>query len=108
MFRSLIVIALSAASIGGAAAAQPDLSNTVRIKAPTADLQTPDGARKLAFRIRVAAYKVCGGDLPFGREASDFDACRQTAIRHTYEEVNAPMLAQALGLKDEVLAQSHK
>jgi UrcA family protein len=108
MFRSFIVGALCATFAAGVATAQPDPEGSVQIKATAADLNTPDGARKLAFRLRVAAYKVCGGYTPHGREAADFDACRQSAIEHAVAGLNAPVLAKALGLKSEALAQSHQ
>lgn len=106
MFRSLICGALVWASIAGSAMAQPDQSDAVRIKVTSADLNTPDGARKLAFRLRVAAYRVCGGDVPLGRYAADFDACRQSAVEHAVARIDAPVLARALGLGGEALAQS--
>jgi UrcA family protein len=108
MFRLLIVTVIAAALVAGSAAAQPALSNAVHIKVTDADLHTPAGARKLAFRIRVAAYKVCEGGLPHGREAADFDTCRQTAIQRAIAGVDAPMLAQALGLGGVALAQSRQ
>jgi len=106
MFRTLIMTALAATCIACAASAQPVPSNAVRIKVTPADLNTPDGAQRLAFRIRVAAYNVCGGNFPLGRYAADFDDCRQSAIEHSVAGIDAPVLARALGLKGEALAQS--
>jgi UrcA family protein len=106
MFRSFIAGALCVTLVAGAASAQPVPNNTVRIKVAAADLNTPDGARKLAFRIRVAAYKVCGGDMRYSREATDFDNCRQSAIGRAVAGLNAPVLTRALGLGGEALAQS--
>ena len=106
MFRSLMVGTLCATCAAGVANAQPDLDNAVRIKVTPAELSTPDGARKVAFRLRVAAYTVCGGYSPHGREATDFDQCRQSAIERAVSGINAPVLARALGLQGEALAQS--
>jgi UrcA family protein len=105
MFRSLILGTLCATFVAGVANAQPDFSNAVRIKVIPADLNTPDGARKLALRLRTAAYKVCVGDYPHGREAADFDRCRQSAIERAVAGINAPVLARALGLEGQTLAQ---
>jgi UrcA family protein len=109
MFRSFICGALLCASMAaGAATAQPDPSDAVRIKVTAADLNTPDGVKRLALRLRVAAYEVCGGNTPHGREATDFDACRQSAIEHAVAGIDAPVLARALGLGGETLAQSRR
>ena len=108
MFRSLIAGALCAGIVCGAATAQPDPGNTIRIKVKGAELSTPDGARRVALRLRVAAYQVCGGYAPNGREAADFDACRQSAIQRAMAGIDAPLLARALGVSGVVLAQSRQ
>jgi UrcA family protein len=110
MFRSLIVTILAAAAIVGtahAATIQAGPGDAIIIKATDADLHTPAGAQSLAFHIRLAANKVCGGDNALARQDADFQSCRRAAIARAVGRLDAPMLAAALG-QTKVLAQSRQ
>jgi UrcA family protein len=104
MSRIILTGAIAAiVAAAGAVHAQPSVGEAVRIKVTDADLYTPSGAQKLAVRIRVAASTVCGRDLPVA-----YDQCRHVAMQHAIAGVDAPLLAQALGLgENRTLAQSH-
>jgi UrcA family protein len=104
MSRIILAGAVAAATIlAGTAHAQPSVGEAVRIKVTDADLYTPSGAQKLAVRIRMAASTVCGRDLPVA-----FDQCRHVAMQHAIAGVDAPLLAEALGLSEtKALAQAH-
>jgi UrcA family protein len=103
MSRIVLAGAIAAAVVlAGTAHAQPSVGEAVRIKVTNADLYTPAGAQKLAWRIRLAASTVCGRDLPVA-----FDQCRHVAMQHAIAGVDAPLLAQALGLRENTaLAQA--
>ena len=110
MLRSLIVAASAAAALVGAAHAatvQTGPGGVIIIRATDADLRTAAGVPSLAFHIRLAANKVCGGDDPLARQDADFPSCRRAAIARAIGGLDAPMLAAALGQKP-VLAQSRQ
>jgi len=62
------------------------------------DLKTNAGAKRLAFRIRVAAQSVCDGAIANVRFGTGFDGCVKTAIVQAAAKVNSPMLDAELGL----------
>jgi UrcA family protein len=71
-------------------------SQTIRFR--FADLQTADRARDVARRIRTAARYVCEGDDPIIRTSSGFDLCVSASVRQAISGLDAPLLAQALGV----------
>jgi UrcA family protein len=110
MFRSLIATTLAVAVIAGAthaATVQAGPGDAITVKATDADLHTPAGVQALAFHIRLAATKVCGGDNPLARQDADFQSCRQAAMARAVGRLDAPMLAAALG-RTQLLAQSRQ
>jgi UrcA family protein len=112
MTRSLVIAAVSAAAALFAGAANAgsvsiyDASqNIVTINTTGLDIHSSDGARVLAERVRIAAWKVCGGDNPLARADSDFDKCRREAIDRAIASFASPELARVLGRPTEQLAQ---
>ncbi|MDB5483490.1 MAG: hypothetical protein JWO83_4543 [Caulobacteraceae bacterium] len=109
MFRHLLAgaLTLSAALALGApanadspAVASDEQRNVIKLKYVEADLQTLQGAKALALRLRVAAADVCGGELPLVRTGDQFVRCREAAIDRAIATLNAPLLAQALGRRN--------
>lgn len=105
--RRLIAIALCAATLAGAAAAQqptvrpgvsPDPGLQVRwTRVPYGDLDlaTPQGARGLLDRIEQAAEAVCAprpaaGDS--GEAKAQYRACRAAAVRAAVTRMHSPVL----------------
>jgi UrcA family protein len=88
------IVASAAIAWGGSNAAQagePD--NTVAHKMVSfkdLNIQTPEGAKILYHRIRVAAADVCGDSDAIMREAVHM--CVETAIDNAVKKVNAPYL----------------
>jgi UrcA family protein len=106
MFRHLLAgaLTLSAAlalgapsNAGNPVMAGEEQRNVIRLKYAEADLQTIRGAKALAFRLRIAAAAVCGGENPLVRTGAQFARCREAAIDRAIVTLNAPLLAQALG-----------
>jgi UrcA family protein len=106
MLRHLLTgaVALSAALALGApsnasspAMAGDEQRSVIKLKYAEADLQTAMGAKALAFRLRIAAADVCGGELPLVRTGDQFARCREAAIDRAITTLNAPLLADALG-----------
>jgi UrcA family protein len=112
MSRSTLAAAAglcSALSLCGGALAEgydePGDAESV-VLAKTADLRSPDGAKEVALRVRVAAEAVCGGDSdPVLRSGDGFGRCREAAIDRAVGGLDAPMLAEALGRSPVRLAQ---
>jgi UrcA family protein len=69
----------------------------VTLKHPDADALSAQGAGALAFRIRIAAARVCGGDDPIVRTSDQFRRCQDAVIDRAVAALDAPMVAQALG-----------
>lgn len=103
MPRNLSLIAAAALSVATPALATPlsiwgdDEVNVVRVAYRPDDLHTAAGAAKLAYRIRLAAGRVCGGDAPLVAGSSHFQRCRGRAIDRALAALNAPLVADALG-----------
>ncbi|HEY2048106.1 MAG TPA: UrcA family protein [Caulobacteraceae bacterium] len=77
----------------------------VRIKITNADLLSPAGARRVAFRIRRAADQVCGADKDWRVRQSDaFWRCREVAIDRATRDLN--VLAAAHARSPQVLAHA--
>lgn len=113
MFRNLLTGALALAVLAAGAPANAasvfmygeDGRSVVALKYADADLHTARGAKALALRVRVAAAHVCGGDeLAIVRTGDQFTWCRNAAIDRAIADVNAPLLADALGRSPRTLA----
>jgi UrcA family protein len=84
--------AIAWGSGNAAQAAEPD-NNTVPHKVVSfkdLNIQTPEGAKILYHRIRLAAADVCGDSDAIMRDA--VHKCVETAIDNAVRKVNAPYL----------------
>jgi len=60
------------------------------------NLDTPQGAHDLIFRIRSAAAEPCGGnDVHDPYWSSRYDACIREAVSNVVKAVNRPLVTQA-------------
>jgi UrcA family protein len=101
------LVLTASAFAAGLDVSAPDETAVVRIKASDSALHTRAGAAHLALQIRVAADHVCGADeSPMARESNAFWRCRESAIDRATSELNAPLLAAALGRSPQVLAHT--
>src|SRR5271154_480501 len=93
---TLAVIVGLALVCSASAQAWPSYDNnnppTLRVPYSLPEIQTSDGARRLASRIRHAATSVCDDGDPFLRSSVGFERCRGEAIRRASAQVNAPMV----------------
>ena len=91
MFRNLLtgalalltlIVAAASASAEGIAMYGEEGRNVVTLKYSDADIHTAHGAKLLALRVRVAAARVCGGDVLVVRTG---DPVRETegAVQNT-------------------------
>ena len=100
MTRTVLPVALALAAICGAAQAQPAsyppgvVAQTVRFG--DLDPSTASGAKHLAFRIRVAARSVCGGEIPVIRSSTGFQVCVNDSIERAAAKLDNPMVTAAL------------
>jgi UrcA family protein len=80
----------------------------VKVKATDADLHTPQGARQLAARITMAAQRACGGNIYplYLRAGSGFYQCRATAVDRAIKDLDAPLVAAALGRSRQIVAST--
>ena len=106
MFRSVTpgALALITTLVLGApaiaASSEPigkDDGVVVQLKITDADLHTPEGAKSLAWRIRVAATRLCGGEQAMIVAGEDRLQCREAAIDRAIRDLNSPLVADALG-----------
>ena len=106
MFRTILTgaLALSAAiaicapaNAGGFAVQGQHSNNAIKLKYTEADLNTAQGAKALAGRIRLAADRACRAEAPSASDAGELMECRQRAIARAIKDLNAPLLADALG-----------
>ena len=105
MTRMILASALGLAAIAGAAHAQtfpsdswdPPAHRTVR--SSDLNLATAEGARRMAFRIRVAAQDLCQMNLPEVRTGSGFQVCVARAIDRAATDLDAPLVTAALGVQ---------
>jgi UrcA family protein len=81
-------------------------SPTMRLPYTLAEVQTSNGAHRLASRIQHAASSVCREDDPFMQSSLGFERCRSATIRRANAELKAPMVAEALGLAPVSVAQA--
>jgi UrcA family protein len=77
---------------------------TAKVTYNDAELRSTEGAAKLAFRIRMAARQVCGGDNPVVMTGAHFLRCQHKAIDQAVASLNAPLVADALGRAPSTLA----
>ena len=115
MFRTILTgaLALSAALAMSASVQAASLvvnsdndDNVVTLRITDADLHTAHGAKELASRIRVAADRACSAErLAAAVEGVDRE-CREAAINRAIKDLNAPLLAAALGRSPQVVARS--
>jgi UrcA family protein len=104
MHRFIPPAALAIAMFGGVVHAQtagPSYQAPVPaqlVRFGDLDTSTSVGAQRLAFRLRVAARSVCGGDSPAVRSGDGFQACVRTALEQAAVRINRPMVTEALNL----------
>jgi UrcA family protein len=103
---AVVGLALVASASAQAWPTYGDNPPTVRVPYSLTDIQTSDGATRLASRIRRAAASVCNEEDPFLRSSVSFERCRGEAIRRASAQVNAPMVAQALGVTPAPIVQA--
>jgi UrcA family protein len=113
MLHSQLIIALGvstaltvcgAASAAGFATSEPA---SVVVRTDDLNLHTPTGARLMALRIRNAASAACGGEIyPVAIRISDgFVRCREAAVDRAVRDLNAQMVADALGRSPQMLSR---
>jgi UrcA family protein len=88
-----IYCALGTAALGAmwtSAQAADESPPSKTVKFADLNIQTPEGAKVLYHRIRVAASQVCGDGDPIMRDA--VRVCTDTAIDNAVKKVNAPYL----------------
>jgi UrcA family protein len=114
MFRTILTgaFALSAAfaACGASSAAVgsggDDAARAIKVRYPQADLRTPGGAEALAARIELAADRAC---LNEGYSPGlGLDVCRKWAVADTVRNLDAPLLAKALGLPTRTAAMASR
>jgi len=93
-----------AASAAGVAAIEPA---SVVVKTDDVNLHTAAGARLMALRIRNAAAAACGAEVsPIAIRVSDgFIRCREAAVDRAVQDLNAPMVADALDRSPQMLSR---
>jgi UrcA family protein len=111
MLHSQLIAALSVSAAlavcGAASAAGLAASESVVVRTDDVNLHTTAGARLMALRIRNAAAAACGGQVePVALRVSDgFMRCREAAVDRAVRDLNAPMLADALGRSPQMLSR---
>jgi len=105
-------IALSAALAMGAAASASDLAvngqneGVIKLHYAEADLHSVQGAKAMSRRIREAADEACSAVAPFAANAGVESDCRAAAIDRAVKDLNAPMVADAIGRMSSTLASA--
>jgi UrcA family protein len=99
------VLAALLASPAAAGARRPPIPNATQevVRYTPAEAASPEGAQRIAFRIRVAADQACGGANVLVRVGGNFHRCRHEAIDRALRELGAPLVADAMG-RDRALA----
>ena len=102
---ALFSAALAIATFAGAAVTHAQPADAYGAQLVSASVRTDDlnpatsaGAQRLAFRIRIAAQSVCGGELRNVRTGAGFDACVRDTLAATASKLNDPMVSAALGV----------
>ncbi len=112
MLRNQLIVALgvsAALAVCGAASAQSTASEpaSVTVRTDDVNLHTAAGARLMALRIRNAAAAVCDADgYPLAIRLSDgFIHCREATVDRAVRDLNARMVADALGRSPQLLSR---
>lgn len=116
MFARFTFAAIAAAATVAATAAyaQPigvwgDNDKTqARVTYSDSEVRTLSGAKALAFRIRVAAARVCGADDPIVRSGWRFADCRESAIDRAVRTLGSSLVADALGRQTTLATATHR
>jgi UrcA family protein len=74
-----------------------DRTAAVTLRYAHDETRTPEGARTLALRIRIAAAEVCGGDDILLRSSQRFRHCLNETLDRAASDLGSPMVARALG-----------
>lgn len=98
---ALTLVSTAAAQVSPRSGGDPAAT---RIAYRDADIHTTGGARRLAFRLKVAAAGVCGGDDIIIRTGDAFARCQAATVRHAASELGAPLVTEALGLSPVTFA----
>jgi|HubBroStandDraft_1064217.scaffolds.fasta_scaffold871133_1 UrcA family protein len=114
MFRTILTgaLALSAALVMGAATSAADLAvngqseGAIKLHYAQADLHSVQGAKAMARRIREAADEACGSVALFAANPGVEHECREAAIDRAVKDLNAPLVADALGRTSSALASA--
>ena len=110
MAAALAIAALSgvaqAQTVGPLAYGSPIARQIVRFG--DLDPSTEAGAKRLAFRIRIAAQAVCGGDDLKVRFGAGFERCVSASLQQAAGDLNNSMVSGALGLTPSGMAYAHR
>jgi len=115
MFRTILMgaVALSAtlamvasANAEGLPAQGQDQGAAIKLQYAQADLHSTQGAQALARRIRDAADQACSAEAPFADALVVESKCREATINRVIRDLNAPLVADALGRSPAVFAKS--
>jgi len=113
MLRFQLIAALGVSSAlavcGAASAAELTASEPVSVVVRTDDVNphTSAGARLMALRIRNAAAVACDPEVsPVALRVSDgFTRYREAAVARAVRDLNAPMVADALGRSPQMFSR---
>jgi UrcA family protein len=114
MFRTILMgaVALPTALAMGAAGRAADLAvngengGVIKLHYTDADLHSVQGAKAMARRIREAADEACSSVAPFASNPGVDSECREAAIGRAVRDLNAPLVANALGRTASTLASA--
>jgi UrcA family protein len=115
MFRTILTgaAALSAtlaivasANAEGLAVQGQNQGAAIKLQYAQADLHSTQGAKALARRIREAAVQSCSAEAPFADALVVESQCREATINRAIRDLNAPLVADALGRSPTVLAKA--
>lgn len=112
MFRTILTgtvalcAALAVAASANAAGLAAQGENAIKLHYTDGEIHSAEGAKVLARRIREAADKTCNAEAPFADALVAEAKCRETAISRAISDLNAPLVADALGRSPSVLAKA--
>jgi len=115
VFRTILTgaVALSAtlamvtsANAEGLAVQGQDQGAAIKLQYAQADLYSTQGAKALARRIREAADRSCSAEATFADALVVESKCREAAINRAIRDLNAPLVADALGRSASVLVST--
>jgi UrcA family protein len=78
----------------------------IKLRCVQADLHSSQGAKALARRIRAAAVQACSAEALFADALVVERECKEAAINRVIRELNAPLVADALGRSPTVFANA--